>query len=367
MHKKSLSETVADEIRSRITVGAWAGSLPGIRALASEFDVSPVTIDLAFKMLERDGIIAPAIQGKRRRIQRSDSPSACNGTPKEIAGLRVGYLTSSESFTACSPEERQFIERLQHQFGSRDAHMTPLYDSRAFSLKRVRNHLEKLLDLHPMNFWIVAWPSAALADGFSQQGVGRIFVGSVPPDPDVDMFSPLPTPFSKLIRTLVRHGHSRIILPVPELWHRDADQPSWAEAEIQSQLRDSGLKASAFNTPRFGATPDSFLRCLADSFAHTPPTAVITTSLCEHLACANFLQARSLRVPEDISLATLDWQPACDWITPRPTCFRTSRSAIAELLSARVEGAICGAPKEKPTVHGTDAEFLLTGSITDAP
>jgi GntR family transcriptional regulator len=88
--------------------------LPSVRALAQELGVNPNTVQKAYQMLERDGIIC-SVPGKGSFI--SDGSSAIS-QQREIAGQKLE--DSIRTAAECGILKAEVIERVNAIFSGRD-------------------------------------------------------------------------------------------------------------------------------------------------------------------------------------------------------------------------------------------------------
>ena len=58
--KKTLAETVCENLRESILANHWRNILPGIRALCEELQVSRQTMVTALRLLESEGYVMPS-------------------------------------------------------------------------------------------------------------------------------------------------------------------------------------------------------------------------------------------------------------------------------------------------------------------
>ena len=92
-------QQVAQVLRSLIGSGEWGSHLPGYRTLEKRLNVHRETIEKALALLEDEGVVAPAMPGKRREILvDSDRPA--------VSGERRALMIGPRPIHECSPNQR---------------------------------------------------------------------------------------------------------------------------------------------------------------------------------------------------------------------------------------------------------------------
>jgi len=89
-------------------------SLPSVRALAQELGVNPNTVQKAYQMLERDGIIC-SVPGKGSFIASNSSAIL---QQREIASAKLEEAIKTAA--DCGIAKSDIIERVTHIFSGRD-------------------------------------------------------------------------------------------------------------------------------------------------------------------------------------------------------------------------------------------------------
>jgi LacI family transcriptional regulator len=110
---------------------------------------------------------------------------------------------------------------------------------------------------------------------------------------------------------------------------------------VYSQERLDGYRAAL---GRAGLTPEESLVCEGDFYVEggrraaaalldlpEPPTAVFAGSDLQARGVYEEVQARGLRIPEDLSVVGFDDVDACEWMTPRLTTIRQPLAQMAAL------------------------------------
>jgi Predicted transcriptional regulators len=104
-------EQLYQSVTQMSAVGAFdpGEPLPSVRALAQELGVNPNTVQKAYQMLERDGIIY-TVPGKGSFVSKSDS--AVN-RQREMVFQKLGETVKSAA--GCGIEETELIAQI-HQY-----------------------------------------------------------------------------------------------------------------------------------------------------------------------------------------------------------------------------------------------------------
>ena len=116
------------------------------------------------------------------------------------------------------------------------------------------------------------------------------------------------------MRHLIGLGHRRIVLLTRR--ERRVPNPGPSERAFLDALTAHGIPAGDFNLPDWEETREGFQELLGSLFRVTPPTALIIQEAPFFVATLQFLGARGIRVPEEVSLVCTDPDPAFAWCTP---------------------------------------------------
>lgn len=110
-------------------------------------------------------------------------------------------------------------------------------------------------------------------------------------------------------------GHSRITVP---LWKKGPDIYDRMAAEMEKRMSGEPISFSVrYNLPFIQSTSaEGYHVALHELFRYTPPTCIICSEFPDYLMTISFLQARKLRVPDDISIILLAQDEHLEFIVP---------------------------------------------------
>jgi DNA-binding LacI/PurR family transcriptional regulator len=320
-------------IRLRIASGEWDRLLPGERRLAGTLQVGRDTIRLAVLRLEREGVLAAAGAGSRRRIiGRARVAAAVKARP-----LRIGQLAHQRLEKLPQPmllEIDRIRDALADKNGSLHVIAAPWYERRN-PVKR----LEALVEEEPCGAWMLLRSSAAVQGWFMKKRLpclirGYPHPGIGLPHLDVDWHATA----RHAAGLLWRMGHRRVVVLSPP-------EPLMGVAAAvlgATGLGEPGFEATVLveNGNRGGVG-----RVLARALNfQTPATAIIAIRPRQAATALTWLASQGLRVPKDLSLITLGWEPFLDHLVPEISGYRVDPDAVAKLVVRRLNRLVEGDP-----------------------
>jgi LacI family transcriptional regulator len=158
---------------------------------------------------------------------------------------------------------------------------------------------------------------------------------------------------------LVRHGHRRIVL-LARSQHRHP-VPSQTLETFLASLAAEGIKASDYHCPFWENTREGFQRCLESLFRVSPPTALVVQETLLFGAVQQFVEARGIRVPRDLSLLCTDPDPSFLWRVPTVAHIRWEGAPIVRRVRRWAENVASGKDDRRQLL--TKAEFVPGGTI----
>jgi hypothetical protein len=299
---QSSAEQVAAHLRGGLAAGLWRGEMPGVAALAAELGVNHKTVDAALSLLAREGLLAG--QGPRR-ARRILATAATPASPS----LRIAFLLRHPD--DCREDylveaRHRLIERGHRSFFARQSLV-----GLGMDLERVSTYVART----PADAWVVQsaprevieWFAAGPRPCFALFGFFRRqrIAGSGPDK----------TPaYVEVAESLVRLGHRRIVLLARP--QRRYPLPGHPERFFLRTLGAAGIVVGDYHFPYWEDTRDGFHRCLETLFNGSPPTALLVQEAILFATVQQFLAARGIRVPQDVSLVCDDPDPAFAWQLP---------------------------------------------------
>ncbi len=343
----TISEQIAEYLRTEILRGRWSGSLPGKHQLANELGVNNKTVEVALRQLEKAGIIASKGAGRRRTIPPQSG--------SEIKGLRIAFLLNEGELDL----QTAYHAELHHALT--EAGHTMLYAPKSlvelrFDPKRVAT----LVRQTHADAWIVSAGSRGILEWFSAQPAPALAmfghrigvrIASVGPNKEAA--------FADATQHLIDLGHQRIALLCRRL--RRVPQPGASETAFLDTLQAHGISVSDYNMPDWDDTPGDFRRCLEALFCITPPTALIIEEASYYVAVLQFLAHQGIRIPADVSLVCTDDDPTFAHCQPPVACIAWDSRPIVRRIVTWAANVSRGKPDLRLT--NTPAKFIPGGTI----
>ncbi len=205
---RSVAEQVAAHLRTDLLRGRWSGTMPGVDKLAVELGVNRKTIDVALRLLERQGLLARQGPRRKRLILTPDEKIT---RPMRIAMLLYESTDSQREYIIKLPDA---LTNAGHTFVTTEKSLMEL----KMDVARVRRFVKKTT----ADAWVVMAGSQEVLEWFSVQPLpvfalfGRrqnLPVAAIGPDYRVAI--------ATTVRHLTRLGHRRIVM----LTHRERRVP----------------------------------------------------------------------------------------------------------------------------------------------
>lgn len=339
-------------MKLRISSGEWGHLLPGERRMAEMLQVGRDTVRLSLAQLEREGVLEPADAGMRRKIL---GVVAGRSKPRE---LRIGMLTHQPLEQLPQPTllEIDHIRRaLAAKGGSLEVHSPAWYEQRNPSAR-----LATLVEEEACSAWILLRSSAAVQGWFSAQELPGLIRGY--PHPGVSL-PHLDVDWHATARhaagLLWRMGHRQVVILSPP------EKLMGVAAAVQGvmDLREPGFEALELKE---NGTRDGVSKVLARALRlKQAPTAIITTRPRQAATALTWLASQGIRVPGDLSIITLAWEPFLDHLVPEMTGYRVDREAVAKLMVRRLERLAAG--DRHPGGNSWISPELVKGESVAAP
>jgi DNA-binding LacI/PurR family transcriptional regulator len=348
----SISEQVAAYLRGEMGRGRWSGTMPGLKPLAAELGINEKTAGLALGQLEREGLLVP--QGDRRK--RLISPVAARNA--STPSLRLAILP-----TEASDCRLDYVIEFQHQL-EQAAHVVVWSPASLAELRMDVKRTARLVSRTLADAWIVFAGSREVLEWFSTQAppvlalFGRrrgLPVAGVGPDKV--------SAYAAATRALIALGHRRIVLLARP--RRRLPEPGGSERAFLRELEAHGITPDPYHLPHWEETVGDFQKNLEGLFRFTPPTALIIQEAPLFAAAQQFLLHRGIRVPEQVSLVCTDADAHFDWCQPTVAHIRWDNRPVVRRI-VRWAANISTGRKDLQQIL-TPAEFVPGGTIGPAP
>jgi DNA-binding LacI/PurR family transcriptional regulator/predicted transcriptional regulator len=345
-HLRSASEQLADHLRSEVIHQRRVGLMPGIHRLAAELGVNRKTVEAALRLLEGEGLLLPQGVGRRRRIARTGGI--------ETPSLRVAILINE-----ASDRKLDYMVELQHELaaaGHAVCHVDPPMVDLGMDVRRIA----RVVNQNEADAWVVMAGSREVLQWFASCGRpafalfgrrrGLVLAGAGPDKPPA---------IAAATRRLLELGHRRVVLLARP--RRRLPEPGASERAFLAELTAHGFSISDYNLPHWEETVEGFHVCLESLFHLTPPTAMIIDEVPLFAAAQQFLGRRRLRVPEDISLVSTDYDPSFDWCVPTIAHIRWDSRPVVRRIVRWAANVSRGKTDLRQT--STPAEFVSGGTV----
>ena len=330
--KTSLVKQTKAVLLDGMKTARWQQVLPGERLLSRELRVSRWTLRAALVELGRVGYIkiahgrpcaitAKALETRKRR------PSALR-----IAILAPAPLSQLRFFVALWVDE---LRTILHEQG---ISLTVIDSVRAFHA-RPAHALQMIVETHPHDGWLLMLSTWAMQKWFEDHGLpalvtGSRFEGVQLPAMDVDFHAA----GVHAAHTVFGAGHRRVALLVP---HDRTAGVVAGEAGLREIADRRAPEQNSLVVATYGDTKLEVCRAVNRVLAcRRRPTAVIVFKAIAALTVFSQLRQHGLRIPQDISLVAMEWEPFLSYVVPEiahyelsPTQFaqRTARSLLRRI------------------------------------
>jgi DNA-binding LacI/PurR family transcriptional regulator len=346
----SITDQVAEHLRSEILRGRWSATLPGKHQLADELGVNNKTVESALQQLEKTGLLLPQGRGRRRRVVAPDGKSS---RPMRVAMLLYG------SFDRFIP----YIVELQHAL-VHAGHTVFVAPKSQLELGMDVARIGRLVKKNEADAWVVQAGARDVLEWFSEQPApafalfGRregIPIGAAGPDTHAA--------FVAAVRQLLALGHRRIV----NICRRDRRKPDLGKTEraFLHELAAHGIATSDYNLPDWDETSEGLQALLGSLFRVTPPTALILGVGAFLLPTQQFLSRQGLQVPEQVSLVCLSQDPDFAWCSPSIAHVTWNPDAVIRRIVRWAATVSRGRKDVKQTL--TAAEFIPGGTVAAVP
>ncbi len=327
----TLPELIACEIHHRLAQGHWNEGLPGLLRLSHEFSVSRETVEKALLQLTEAGVLAPAEHGRKRRVRNRPTTSEPISNTHRV---RVGWF----AWRPLATMDRSTREIISEVMRLSDAEGVELFVApvAGSSLKTTARELETLTLEQQATAWIFQGGNVEIASWFAQfmksHRVPCLAVGGRAPEEVVAQIGfDLSEQISVALDYLLHLGHRRIVLPLPP--QAVGGRPVKLETAFRQRMEAYGVRVvPEYNLPITQGTPAGWFEQLQSLFGLTPPTAFILQHGTETAGLAGFLQRRSLRIPQDVSIIMEADEPVLQWLYPDASRIVFSSERIARQI-----------------------------------
>ena len=356
IERRSVAAQLAERIEREIHAGTWRDELPGKRTLAGRYEVNVKTAAAAVEILERWGRIAPGNIGKKRRIL---SGTEAGTEAQESTSKRL--LIIHQSAGVLNAEDFKLLQRMAEIWGR--VHGSTVWAGVDFPRSKSPGRtLETLIARHAAHAMLLHMPAA----GWGEAAVKRVpcyqVGGPYTKDTPVSLGAcSLPTEIKRMVGHLASKGHRRIPIPTEGL-----GEPMRL-AVIKGLAEGAGGKPEAGtwedHVPDFPeSTPEAWDRYWQKSFDTLRPTAAIVFEDTHLLSLYGYCFTRGIRIPDKLSVMSLNYESRFEWLAPRPTMMRYPAHLAIAHFQQWVDGGL------KPSgCRFFELEMIHGGSVAASP
>jgi DNA-binding LacI/PurR family transcriptional regulator len=344
---QSIPEQIASYLRNEINLGRWGGIMPGRNELAKELEVGISSVQQALRLLQEEGVLVTQGVGQVRRI-RELNPS------NEKRGLRIAILAYEKSTMS-----KGIFSEVAHVL-QESGHEVFFAKSTLLDLKMSASRVAKLVNKTEADAWVLCSAAKEITQWFASQAkpafalFGRrrgLPLASVGPDTIPAIMS--------ATRRLIECGHQRIVMLVrPD---RRKPVPAAPERAFLAELEAKGITPGSYHLPDWDDGVEGFQMRLSSLFHVQPPTALIVDELMLFIATQQFLSKMRLRVPEDVSLVSMESNLAFSWCIPTIAHLHYDSSPVLRRIVEWASNIAFGKIDLRETL--IRAEFIDGGTI----
>ncbi|MBL9214190.1 MAG: LacI family DNA-binding transcriptional regulator [Opitutaceae bacterium] len=302
----------------------WQHELPGERLLSRELRISRWTLRAALAELARDGYLRIAQGMPCTILPRALRTKERVPPARRVALLAPAPLSKLRQFVSLWVDELRIL--LNEQGIQLSVHDAP----KAYRANPV-HALENLLEKHPHHDWLILLSTRAMQEWFQARRefvliAGSRFEGIHLPAIDIASYAA----GVHAAHTLLGLGHRQIAIVIPPV----------ANAGVLAT--EAGLRHAVGKAPH-AARVDTIIcteepadvcrmvdRVLAGP---NPPTVLIGAKGAVVLTGFSHLMRLKLRVPQDISLLSIEWEPYLDLVVPRIAHYELAPALLARHIA----------------------------------
>lgn len=269
--------------------------------MAGELGVNHKTVRAAVRQLEEEGVLVGQGPGRERLIV----------IPRgEVSPMRVAVLSRSR-------ESREDVNLSKCMQALAEEGHTPFFAGKSQQdLKGKGSRISSLVNQTEADAWLVNGGSREVLEWFSKQPIpsfalfGRrsgLPLAAVGPDKKAA--------YAEVGRHLADLGHRRIVLLCSE--DRRVPGPGATEQAFLDALESRGIQTgAAYNLPDWEDSSEGLDQILTSLFQVTPPTALLIDMSNVFNAAYQILLRRGIRVPQNVSLISTDWDVLFELFEP---------------------------------------------------
>lgn len=324
-HPRSLVEQIAEWLRQQICDGSWTEALPSERTLCERLSASRPIVRRAIHRLAEEGVVQ-LVPGSPARVA---APS--HQLPKGGKGRRVALLYG-EASDGVELWPMMAIDALRKTLYDHGFQFDLIPDEQ-LRKRRSMTYLDRLLEQHPADFWVLAGMSAEVLHWFRRKSLPAVVMGSSFPGiefPSVN--DDLQGTSRHAAGVFISLGHERVIHLVRQVG--SAGEIIEEIGFLEAFQRHPHLSPQVIKHDGEVTQIRSRMKRLFTSSA--PPTAMLVSHAMDLLVVHDWLQAHRIAVPETVSLISFQWGSFLERINPLPAWYFSDPLLHARHLARRI-------------------------------
>lgn len=327
----------------------WEHELPGERILSRELRVSRWTLRAALAELGRTGYLKIA-QGMPCVITtRAKQERVCQPPARKVVLVAPAPLSKLRLFVSLWIDELRII--LNEQGIQFTVHDTP----KAYG-PNPKHALENLVAQHPNSDWLLLLSTQAMQMWFQARSefvliAGSRFEGIHMPAIDIASFEV----GVHAAHTLLGLGHRRLALFTPEI---SAAGVLATEAGLRQAIGKAKYAAATMTVTPCGSEPGDICRVVDRVLCDVNrPTVLVWARAAWTLTAFSHLMRLKVRVPQDVSLLSIEWEPFLNMVVPQIAHYEICPVQLARQIARAFF---------RPAGGGAEATFLTPQFVPGA-
>ena len=333
VHRFSVVAGIVEALRKDLQAREWTERLPSERVLCERFHVSRPTLRKALNVLGQEGWVHPH-RGLGWRVGHGHTTRRPSRGAKSVGVLCFVPLDEASGFTLYAIDKLQ--DHLHNAGVTAHVHAGAQYASQNF-----KQALERLMYAAPADAWLLVGSPPQIVRWFHERGLPVFSTLTTRrttdhPSLGVDMDAV----FRHATGKLVGYSHHRMALVLPRptsaspYGNSDPDPTSeavlsWKQA-VEPYVGTPGFTGRIIWHTR---TRDSMHNSLRGLFgAANAPTGLIVMRPQHSLAAVTYLTTAGIRVPQDVSVIGIGYEPFLDHVRPSIAYYTLDRKAYARKL-----------------------------------
>lgn len=305
-------DQIADSLRASLRGGVWKDCLPPERALSEIFNTSRPLIRKGLHRL-RDEHWIRIVPGHPAVIRFRPPTGSPQPVPQRV------ILLFGESPDAVGQWPILVVDALRKKLYQQGRSFEFVVELRLKTSRSPKTILRQLVARHHASHWILAGMPAPVQRWFQEQGIPAVIMGNAYPD--------IHLPFvNDDLRAVARHaatrflglGHRRIVFLRRALGGAGeaAEEGGFLEAFLESSPPGRVVKHKG--------DVDAIRRRLGELFSGPDqPTGLLVSHAMDTLVVNTWFLEHRIRMPEEVSVISFQWESFLERVRPRPAWYRT--------------------------------------------